>query len=183
MNRVNKKRDTKERPVTWHRENDGEAREGPLGDLARKHDILALRWTQWLTSQWGQAPDSSQTTDPTPTSVMPDAHLRFDITYKLGTTDIAPYQPWPEKPSPQGAPNTAPAPSSGRLPPQPKQGARGKNSLGRKYLSSDENDDAVEKRLPKTSTGGTSGADSRQTQTEAAVQHTWTLPPPPPPSV
>ena len=59
MNWIKQSRDRPERPVTWHRSQGGEAREGPLGGLARKHDIIVLKWTQWLTGQWGQAPDRS----------------------------------------------------------------------------------------------------------------------------
>ena len=93
MNRVNQNRDRAERPVTWHRSRGGEAREGPLCDLARKHDILVLKWAHWFTGQWGQAPDRSQNDDPEPTSFMADSHRRFTLTYTAGTTDVAPYQP------------------------------------------------------------------------------------------
>ena len=43
MNRVNESRDTEKNPVTWHRHHKGAARDGPPGDLARKHDVLVLR--------------------------------------------------------------------------------------------------------------------------------------------
>ena len=117
------------------------------------------------SSQWGQAPGRPHETDPTPIDVMPDAHLRFKLTYKPGTTEVAPYQPWPEEPPLEDTPNTAPAPQAGRLPPQPKQGTRGKNSLGRKYLSSGENDDAVEPRAPKTPRDEKSSADQKSKRT------------------
>ena len=65
MQRANESRDAAESPVTWHHRHGGEAREGPPGDLARKHDILVLKWVQWLTSQWGQSnPVSSRARTP-----------------------------------------------------------------------------------------------------------------------
>ena len=50
MQRVNEIRDTEATPVTWHIKKMRHTRKGPGGNLERKHDILALKWTQWLTS-------------------------------------------------------------------------------------------------------------------------------------
>ena len=50
MQRTNESRDTAKIPVTWHRRHGGETREGSPCNLARKHAILVLKWTHWLTS-------------------------------------------------------------------------------------------------------------------------------------
>ena len=97
MQRVNESKDNEGSPVTWHRYRGGEAREAPPpGNLAQKHGILVLKWAQWLTSQWGEKPCRSQNVAPELTAVIPGAHRQFTLTYTEGTTDVAPYQPWPE---------------------------------------------------------------------------------------
>ena len=76
---------------------------------------------------------------------MPDVHRLFRLAYTAGTMEIAPYQPWPEELTAEQASNPAPSlPAQGILP-QHNQGTRGKSSLGRECMSSDENDSAVEK--------------------------------------
>ena len=174
MNRTNEARDRPDRPVTWHRSSDGEPRPDAPGDLARKHDILILKWTQWITGQWGQTPDKSQDTNPVPSDEMPDAHIRFRPTHKPGTTEMAPYQPWPVEAPP--ATRTQNVPPAGRIPPQSRQGARGENSLGRKYLPSDENDDAVERAHPATQRADEPHGESTATAPE--VEREWLTSPP-----
>ena len=94
MQNVNRARDTAPHPVCWHRDNVGIPRAAPHWDLARKHDILTYKWTEWLTHQWGPVPRGAKTVEPKETLTMPDKDLVFQLSHGP-EGEISPYQPYP----------------------------------------------------------------------------------------